>query len=82
MTAPRDLYLRCPAQLSARTPVLPAIFLGFANDLEADAGIIPKFCHDPFLSCLYKFFSVTKRPGTAGPTQSLMEWVPGSFSRR
>ena len=79
MTAPRDLYLRCPVQLSVRTPVLTAIFLGFTYVLEADAGMIPKLCHDRFLSCPYKFFSVTKHPEAVGPTQPPIQWVPGFF---
>ena len=53
MTAPRDLYLRCPVQLSARTPVLTDIIRGFTYVLEADAGIIPKLCHDRFPLCPY-----------------------------
>jgi hypothetical protein len=80
MTASHDLYLRCPVQLSARTSVLTDIFLGFTYVLEADAGIIPKFCHDRFLSCSYKFFSVIKRPDAVGPIQPPIRWVLG-FSR-
>jgi hypothetical protein len=79
MTAPRDLYLRCPVQLSARTPVLTAIFLGFTYVLEEDAGMIPKLCHDLILSYPYKFFSVTKRPEAVGPTQPPIQLVPVFF---
>jgi len=69
MTAPRDLYLRCPVQLSARTPVLTDIFRGCTYVLEADARIIPKLCHDR-----------TKRPEAVGPTHPPIQWVPGFFS--
>jgi len=68
MTEPRDLYLRCPVQLSARTPVLTDIFRGCTYALEADARIITNLIHDR-----------TKRPEAVGPTHTPIQWVPGFF---